>query len=647
MVSGIMSRLLLGFIVALLMQQPTGLGYITGRVLRPDGTPAVNVRVVLIPVNSTEPDFVSTVQTDNAGNYRTITRPGRYHVAAGAASSPHYYPGFAARERAEVVEVISGVTKDGVNIAGFTASGTFTWTGRVVPAPNTPTVIRIPGRSTIQTTVNPDGSFAFSGLTAGTLTIEMAGPTGNWLPIGATRVDDDIKGTLILSGRIVVDDGSVPPIQSNVQSSFSVAPSTLTVDASRPVPGRPIPLATRSVVRPDGSFALLLVEGQYTLGLRNIPFSYDVQSISTRNVNLLSSPLVTSSISTPDEIRVVLQKTQTQGVRVSGKVGGIPGGVASTGFIQLIGALGGHGDHVAIRPDGTFQFPNVSPGSYTALISGVNPGGGTAILEPVFWYLQVGNEELNGVDYQGRIIGGALDGGLGMTDPLRKISGTINVVDSTGAPRNIAPGAKIRLSGSPPSLTSVPSSGMFTMPIGNGDHQIELIGLPAGYTIRSMRWGNVDVLENPIHLEASTSNDEELRISLEFDPTRAAQGRGLVTGSISGRLLKSDGSPAAGARIDVATFLQNREVASATTDNAGNYRINDIPPGEYMLAVDRTAVLSTSRIVTPQGSTIASTDPPLKVPIHYGSNVNVGTAVASSPFSTRGLGSFVLYGIQR
>jgi hypothetical protein len=162
-----------------------------------------------------------------------------------------------------------------------------------------------------------------------------------------------------------------------------------------------------------------------------------------------------------------------------------------------------------------------------------------------------------------------------------------------------------------------------------------------------MRWGNVDVLENPIHLEASTSNDEELRISLEFDPTRAAQGRGLVTGSISGRLLKSDGSPAAGARIDVATFLQNREVASATTDNAGNYRINDIPPGEYMLAVDRTAVLSTSRIVTPQGSTIASTDPPLKVPIHYGSNVNVGTAVASSPFSTRGLGSFVLYGIQR
>ena len=62
----------------------------------------------------------------------------------------------------------------------------------------------------------------------------------------------------------------------------------------------------------------------------------------------------------------------------------------------------------------------------------------------------------------------------------------------------------------------------------------------------------------------------------------------LRTGTISGRVLDGDGEPLIGASVQVVSVIQKKDAVSsfnAATNDRGEYRAFDIPPGKYRIAV--------------------------------------------------------------
>ena len=106
-----MKNLLVGLLLLAqgITQSGTGSGSIVGRILNPDGSPAVGVRVAASAVrsNSAEPNrnsaSLSPTQTDNAGRYRLEHIPaGRFYVTVGTVESPDYF----------IVTVSDGVSQE-------------------------------------------------------------------------------------------------------------------------------------------------------------------------------------------------------------------------------------------------------------------------------------------------------------------------------------------------------------------------------------------------------------------------------------------------------------------------------------------------------------------------------------------------------
>jgi hypothetical protein len=105
-----------------LTKAQTQAGAITGRVLRPDGSPigGVRVRALSDPAGSSASglsgapealSIVSLAETDSDGRYRLVDIPaGRYLVVVGALDSLIYFPGVQAQTMATAVVVAAGVT---------------------------------------------------------------------------------------------------------------------------------------------------------------------------------------------------------------------------------------------------------------------------------------------------------------------------------------------------------------------------------------------------------------------------------------------------------------------------------------------------------------------------------------------------------
>lgn len=72
-----------------------------------------------------------------------------------------------------------------------------------------------------------------------------------------------------------------------------------------------------------------------------------------------------------------------------------------------------------------------------------------------------------------------------------------------------------------------------------------------------------------------------LTLALAIAASIGAQAR---VGSISGRVQSQDGTPAAGVRVAAIAAGAGDLIAFTLSDNAGRYKIDDIPPGRYSIA---------------------------------------------------------------
>lgn len=101
---------------------------------------------------------------------------------------------------------------------------------------------------------------------------------------------------------------------------------------------------------------------------------------------------------------------------------------------------------------------------------------------------------------------------------------------------------------------------------------------PGAYTLSTERTGFVLAAESERSVVNVKPGPEESEVTLKM----------IRTGAISGRVLDSEGEPVTGASVQVAPINRKKDGIpsfGATTDDRGEYRAYNIPPGMYHIAV--------------------------------------------------------------
>ena len=221
----------------------------------------------------------------------------------------------------------------------------------------------------------------------------------------------------------------------------------------------------------------------------------------------------------------------------------------------------------AVQPDGTFTIPNVPPGKYIAVArtEGV-VGPATMAVQPVF----VAGEDItiSLAPVSGSRLGGAITFEASATAPPATFTGFRVTAQPLGAmlvlPRLAQP-------------ARVDAKGRFTLTeLMPGQYVIQAIA-PRGWTMKAVYLDGRDVTDEPIEIRGA-ENADGLNI--------------IFTDRVSGLSGAVDGggdAPTAGATViafpsdDRLWRPQTRRIQTARADQNGAYRINNLPPGEYLL----------------------------------------------------------------
>lgn len=245
-----------------------------------------------------------------------------------------------------------------------------------------------------------------------------------------------------------------------------------------------------------------------------------------------------------------LRKARTY--RVRGKVtsGGQNLRVMLTPRDRMMGYMGGA--MAMVKPDGTFEIAGVTPGSYTAMA--MPNSAGRASVEVV-------REDVEGVVLT-----------LGNEYTVR---GTVR---TEGDQRLAVKGARIQLAPMNGIAFQVPHTtanedGTFTMQKASADKfRVMVFGCPAGTWLKSVRAGEVDVLENGLDLTADT----ELEVVL-----------GVGVGTANGVVRDNKQNLAAGGVVLMVPepFQAKRyeRIRTAAPDTSGRFTLPGVIPGEYKI----------------------------------------------------------------
>lgn len=226
--------------------------------------------------------------------------------------------------------------------------------------------------------------------------------------------------------------------------------------------------------------------------------------------------------------------------------------------------------------DGSFEFNNVAPGTYI-----VQPNGGgsvTTSTDPVT------GETIRSARLVGRAVVSVSDDnvenvvvalGAGV-----EVTGTVKIEGGeTQPPAAATPGAK------PPALPTVvlnaaegvnfnsnraqsKDDGTFQLRgIAPDVYRINVIGLPDGAYLKSIRFGGQEVTKTTVDLSSGASGQLDILIS----PNAA---------DVTGVARNSKGEAVQGVMVQI--WLPDEDVSkTANTDQAGNFKLSGLGPGEY------------------------------------------------------------------
>ena len=523
--------------VLFLAQRPSSLpfqaGTITGRLLNADGSPASKVRVSAMAIPETRnggtdaPALITLTETDTTGRYRLADVPiGRYYIVAGFVDSPTYYPKGTGPAGATPVSVTARAVTANIDFQIEKPSTGLSVSGRVIIESTAPFFGNVqvmlngaPGGSYTNQNVPAklDGSFEFVRLRPGTYTLSVT-PAAFFQPRTLVVGEKDVTGLELripwtgeVRGKAVVEGGDPVPTFT-VSFTGGIRPATS--------------------YQSNQAFQATLTEGFYGVSTSGIPSGFYVKSITAGATNLLTDPLRVSPAGLPPEILVTLGvSTPSPWVRLSGRITSSQPSTTST--LTLNGPIGSL--QASVSADGSFEFPKVLPGLYTAY---TNPAPIAA--QPIT--IVVPNRDLTGVvlalpktkEITGRI--SVEDGGplprpmLMMTFTEDKATTANPAVAPPSLAQLLVTSANVR-SGQTAVNLNIQQDGTFKAFMPEGQYQLTAnisSGTAPPYVLKTFTYGTTDLTKNPLKVTSSDSGE----IRMTFAPT--SQG---TWAKVSGRVV--------------------------------------------------------------------------------------------------------------
>jgi hypothetical protein len=366
--------------------------------------------------------------------------------------------------------------------------------------------------------VASDGSFAFPSVKPGTYGA-MVGPNVVMQPITVEVANRDTQGLRLVipetgsvTGTVLVEGGGPRPRFSMTFESVTARPDAASA-ANSPIVmpvGRLIVVSgfQQTIVPPVNEvFSGPVPPGEYRVTARDLPDGYSVRSITAAAADLMTQTLKILP-SRPVSIVVRLGvSSPPPWFKVSGRVIGRAEpstSAVSTPSIQINGPASSENLIVPLFVDGTFEFPRVLPGTYTARLT--QPILGSGIVTISVENADVTNVEIAAPrtkEVVGRVRvegGGPMPERLAFSVPPVAVRNTVGLATTTAIP--------------------VQTDGLFRIALPEGDYRITLVGnsVPAGYSVKSLMYGSTDLLSQVVAIKSTDS--EELGVTLVRGGTR-------------------------------------------------------------------------------------------------------------------------------
>jgi hypothetical protein len=338
---------------------------------------------------------------------------------------------------------------------------------------------------TLNAPVGRDGQFEFPMVLPGTYTARSIpavalAPTTS-ITVGTANVANvevripvtkEISGKITVRGNVPVPrviftlaNGAAAPININ-QGVVSNATGSVNVPTN---------------VGTDGVFKVTLPEGERAISIQpsSLPSGYSVDSFTYGTTDLLKNPMRVARTDTA-EIAIAVDATTVKPHNVSGKVTGL---LTTQGVrVVLQGGNLGTGMESPVSPDGSFAFTGILPGNYSARLS----LSGHVVAGSV----SVGNNDVTNfvINYP----------------RLFSIGAHVLVEGDAADSMNVPPITLVATSSTGTVASSSPASGpptpiVLTLP--NGEHKISVRNVPAGYTLKSMQYGTIDLQKSTLKID--------------------------------------------------------------------------------------------------------------------------------------------------
>ena len=547
----------------------------------PTPTVAPTLAQVLVTVNARPGPTSLNLNIQPDGRFKATVPVGQYqmsvNVPSNAGASPYQLKTFTygttdlTRDPIKITSTDSAEMQ--ITFAPMAPSSLVKVSGRVIglnPTPTAPTVtLNSPAfAAPLTAPVRSDGTFQFAKVYTGTYQVRvsagmLAAPTLD-LHVGNTDVTDfdivvprqkEVSGRIILEGR-----GPMP------QLSFPLM--SLTSPGSNYAPTSVVAINPQA----DGTFRLTLPEGERQVGRPNgLPPGYTLKSLFYGSTDLSSAPLRIAVGDTSD-LRLTLSTPDMTPVKVSGKVSGLEANAfgRSSVIVNLNSPGYAVGLQAAVATDGSFEFPAVFPGNYSARLTPIVANSNVSMVNVV-----VGSTDVTGVEIvvprQKQISGRITLEGRG---PMPQFG-----IQMTVGSSNSSSSFSIYMAINPQ------PDGTFRLTVPEGERRAATPGnLPAGYALKSISYGSTDLMASPMKVSVSDTAELHITISTPDLPPVKVSGKVSAYSAARGPLRVNLTAPG------YAGSLQ------ATVASDGSFNFSEVFPGNY------------SARVTPQQSVIAEGD---------------------------------------
>ena len=209
--------------------------------------------------------------------------------------------------------------------------------------------IRISGPNTLIMSIGEGGAFEFPNMRPGNYQI-VVGPRITMTPVAVTITDKDVTGLRVVipvtagvNGNVTVEGGGPRP-RFQVRFTRVDEPTAMPVNTTA-----------------NPGFTSTMQPGQYRITVTGLPAGYNLKSITLNGADVLNQSLTVVAGASQTLSITLGVSSPPPWVKVSGRV---TGGSATS--VTMTGGASPETLTAAVGPGGTFEFPMVLPGNYSA-----------------------------------------------------------------------------------------------------------------------------------------------------------------------------------------------------------------------------------------------------------------------------------------